>query len=341
MKLNIKGLVFVGFAAAVFASAANAAGEEKTVTSLKYTEATYQKKLTAGDNIDITNDTISATDTTYSAGTGIAISEQNVISVEGNLTDYAAGTNVQFTAGTGDNAGKTVISATDTTYGAFNGSANGLVPASGAAAGKVLSGDGSWVTVDGTPYTQGSHITINNHQISAEDDGAVASGDTKLVTGGTVYTAVDARVPKQIGTQADEGKVLTVNNAGQVTLSAADTYQKKLTPGNFVSIDNSGNITTTYSAGTNVNISNTGVISADDTTYAAGTHVTISGANNAINVADNGTISANDTGLVTGQTVYNYVTGLIPASLPSSCDATHPCALVLAGSTPTWEPIQQ
>ena len=47
MKMNIKGLVFVGFAAAVFASAANAAGEEKTVTSLKYTEATYQAKTAA------------------------------------------------------------------------------------------------------------------------------------------------------------------------------------------------------------------------------------------------------------------------------------------------------
>ena len=48
MKLNVKGLVFVGFAAAVFAGAANAAtptgdAAKKTVTSVSFTEATYLK----------------------------------------------------------------------------------------------------------------------------------------------------------------------------------------------------------------------------------------------------------------------------------------------------------
>ena len=38
MKMNIKGLVFVGFAAAVFSSAANAAND-KTVTSKTYVDA--------------------------------------------------------------------------------------------------------------------------------------------------------------------------------------------------------------------------------------------------------------------------------------------------------------
>ena len=55
MKMNIKGLVFVGFAAAVFANAANAAGEEKTVTSLKYTEATYEKSANKVEAFTETN----------------------------------------------------------------------------------------------------------------------------------------------------------------------------------------------------------------------------------------------------------------------------------------------
>ena len=43
-----------------------------------------QPLLTAGSNISISNNTISATDTTYTAGTGIAISAQNVISASPN-----------------------------------------------------------------------------------------------------------------------------------------------------------------------------------------------------------------------------------------------------------------
>lgn len=43
-------------------------------------DAKYQDKLTAGTNITISGTTISATDTTYTAGTGISISN-GVISV--------------------------------------------------------------------------------------------------------------------------------------------------------------------------------------------------------------------------------------------------------------------
>lgn len=85
--------------------------------------ATKQNTLTAGNNIQINNDTISATDTTYTAGTNVQISSGNV------------------------------ISATDTTYSAFTGTdgtsagASGLVPAPTTAdAGKVLGANGSWVT---------------------------------------------------------------------------------------------------------------------------------------------------------------------------------------------------
>ena len=53
MKMNIKGLVFVGFAAAVFASAANAAdGDNKKVTSYQYTENTYEKKANKVQTLD-------------------------------------------------------------------------------------------------------------------------------------------------------------------------------------------------------------------------------------------------------------------------------------------------
>ena len=47
MKVKIKGLVFVGFAAAILSANAMAANEAQTVTSKAFTEATYQKKSTA------------------------------------------------------------------------------------------------------------------------------------------------------------------------------------------------------------------------------------------------------------------------------------------------------
>ena len=45
-----------------------------------------QDILTAGNNITITNNKISAKDTTYSAGTNVSISEKNEISADISLT---------------------------------------------------------------------------------------------------------------------------------------------------------------------------------------------------------------------------------------------------------------
>lgn len=82
------------------------------------------------------------TDTTYTAGTNVQISAQNVISATD--TTYSAGTNVQISP---DN----VISATDTTYSDFVGTDGqtagtaGLVPAPATAdEGKFLKADGTW-----------------------------------------------------------------------------------------------------------------------------------------------------------------------------------------------------
>ena len=73
-------------------------------------DAKYQSKLTAGENISIVNNVISAKDTTYSAGTNVQING-NVISATD--TKYSAGTNVQISGN--------VISAKDTTYSAGSG----------------------------------------------------------------------------------------------------------------------------------------------------------------------------------------------------------------------------
>lgn len=65
------------------------------VTRVGDLETGKQDKLTAGANVDITSNVISATDTTYTAGTNVQISAENVISATdttyGNATQSAAG----------------------------------------------------------------------------------------------------------------------------------------------------------------------------------------------------------------------------------------------------------
>lgn len=112
-----------------------------------------QDKLIAGSNIQIASDgkTISATDTTYTAGTNVQISAGNV------------------------------ISATDTTYSDFGGAtssaagAAGLVPAPTAGDNmKYLSGDGTWKTINASSVT----VFYNNYDST---DGALYS-DSAMTT---------------------------------------------------------------------------------------------------------------------------------------------------------------
>lgn len=103
---------------------------------------------TAGNNVSIDNNVISATDTTYTAGANVSINGNNVISATD--TTYTAGANVSID-------GNNVISATDTTYGVFGTSADGLVPKASNTGdtGKFLRGDHTWqyplTGTDGAP----------------------------------------------------------------------------------------------------------------------------------------------------------------------------------------------
>lgn len=124
-----------------------------------------QDELTAGDNISIASESgalvISATDTTYSAGTNVNISSGNV------------------------------ISATDTTYSAFTGATgsaagtSGLVPAPAATDNtKYLRGDGTWQTASyslpaATTSTLGGVIVGSG--LSVQNDGTI-SADTQAET---------------------------------------------------------------------------------------------------------------------------------------------------------------
>lgn len=118
-----------------------------------------QNTLTAGSNVQIVNDTISATDTTYTAGTGLALNgtqfsvDTTTVATQSDLATGLASKQNTLTAGSNVQINNDVISATDTTYSDFTGTdgttagAAGLVPAPAATdAGKFLKADGTWDT---------------------------------------------------------------------------------------------------------------------------------------------------------------------------------------------------
>ena len=141
--------------------------------------ADKQDKLIAGSNIQIAADgkTISATDTTYTAGANVQISANNE------------------------------ISATDTTYDVFDEDTDGLVPGPTAAeisAGdKFLNADGTWQTVQGG----GGTVTV------LYQDPSQSTPDTFYKD--TTYT--DAYTIEEVVAAYEAGKVYVVDKWGQMT----------------------------------------------------------------------------------------------------------------------------
>lgn len=130
----------------------------------------------------------------YTAGTGIQITDGNVINatgaavatwggIQGTLSDQTDLQNAlnakQNTLSAGSNisiSGNT-ISATDTTYSAFTGATTqqagsaGLVPAPATTdIDKYLNADGTWATPPGKTYTAGSNVSISDQNVISATD---------------------------------------------------------------------------------------------------------------------------------------------------------------------------
>jgi hypothetical protein len=337
MKLNVKGLVFVGFAAAVFANAAQAAipegttAQAKTVTSVKFTEDTYQKKLTPGTNIQISDDNvITATDTN---------TEYN---------DFAGTTHGLVPQGTNDatkflNGAGGWTTPTDTTYNDFGGSAHGLVPASTSETqGKFLKGDGSW----GTPTD--NDTTYND--FAGTTHGLVPQGTndaTKFLNGAGGWTT-----PTDNDTTYND---FGGSAHGLVPASTSETQGKFLkgdgswgTPTDTTYNDFAGTTHGLVPQGTNdatkfLNGAGSWTTPTDTNTTYTADEVTVHLNGTEFQAKTTGGVADGGTNLTTGDQVYDFVTGLIPGTLPSTCNASNPCALVYDGSAsgPAWVPIQQ
>ena len=178
----------------------------------------------------------------------------------------------------------------------------------------------------------GTNVTVDANGISVAGNGTVDSGDTGLISGGTLYTE---------GRVTSNGNYVQANNTIAQNLTALDTKVKSNADAIVTEIFNrssadtalgnriSGAITGLSVDGTTITYTkengDTGTITTQDnnTEYTAGNGLELTGTefkakagtnvtvdDNGISVIGNGTVANGDTGLVSGGTVYNALQSL-------------------------------
>lgn len=274
---------------------------------------TVQAKLTAGENVQISDNVISATDTTYSAGTGLNLSgtefsaDTTVLATKSDIPstkDLVAGSNINIVEG----STTVTISATaapqlqanwaETSTSSVQYIQNKptipVLPDTKdlvAGANVTITEGANSVTIAATDttYTAGTNVQINGTTISATDttytagSGLDLTGTEFSVDTNTVALKSDLPIQQQLvpgySLPADAGKVLTAGST---------TYWSSLS--DYVTDTELSTILQGYqealTAGSNIQISN-GVISATDTTYTAGDGLTLNGTEFSVNVGPN------------------------------------------------------
>ena len=320
MKIKVKGLVFVGFAAAILsanAMADNNTPSGTTITSLAYTESTYQKKDTA---VTHTANTAagSATKPVYINTSGVAT--ETTYTLGQNVPVPASGDDAKYLRGDG-----TWATPTGTTYSDFTGTdgtqagAHGLVPAPATTdANKVLGSSGDWIGAFGAA-TAGAAGTTGLVP-------APAAGDQNKVLTGGGWKALNSDISDTAvaGTGYNTGNGATTAAIRSYTQSKSDatsgTYKVGHTGTSWATLGTDGYVTIDSR---NVSAPK---IKLDSTKI-----------NNSGSVASNATNTATD--LVTEYTLSNTINSLPSSSIPgksSLCTASLPCALVAEGTGYHW-----
>lgn len=233
-----------------------------TQQDLQELDDAKQDVLSAGDNIQINGSSISATDTTYTAGTNVQISQDNVISATD--TTYTAGANVTIANG--------VISATDTdtTYSAGD---NISISAQ-----NVISADLS------DYYTQ----TEVNNLIGSLTSARIEVVQSLPATGEeNVIYLVPKSPAGESGNIYDE-YVYANNNFELIGDTDIDLSDYVTTTQMNTALAGKQD---TLTAGNNIAIEN-GVISATDTTYTAGSGISITNNEISTNLTKNDILTA-------------------------------------------------
>lgn len=182
-------------------------GSMSNQTDLTNALNSKQPKLTAGTNITISNNTISAKE--YTAGNGLDLNDGEFsVDTDEIQPKLTAGSNIQINSNT--------ISATDTTYndfigadGDYGGSA-GLVPAPIATDNvNVLKGDGSWGKVNSSNVDKMSLIDLF-YPVGSYYETSNTSFDPNVSWGGTWEEDTAGRVL----VAQDNGTFSTVGDTG-------------------------------------------------------------------------------------------------------------------------------
>lgn len=263
-------------------------------------ETSKQDMLTAGNNITIDGNVISAADTKYTAGSNIQISDDNVISAEIPEPEYD-----DTVTPDSENAptSKAVADYVDGLVGGLSDSMDNVKADLTAAQGdinslsadkqdKLTAGDNIQISEDNvisatdTKYTAGRNIQISDDNvISATGGGEIPAYDDTVTpesTNAPTSKAVTEYVEGQLGPEREQIATLTQDisdTAADVSALEADK-QDKLTAGENIQISEDNVISSTdtkYTAGSNIQISDDNVISADGGEYSAGNGIMITG----------------------------------------------------------------
>ena len=348
MKVNIKGLVFTGFAAAILsanAMAANPASDLNTVTSKSYVDAEVAKKQTkstaasiGGENGGWTPLDTQITDNGASAPVTSAIKAYVDNAVQGTGSVYQAISSAVDIYAVADGQGGWTALESDLT-------ANNLNTANGATAGAIKEYVADEIEsalntgITGSGYVTDSYsegvTTVALDATKITDSSALTNASTKLVREGDVKayidaadSALDSRIdaleaadtqPYTAGTgiEVDDH---TINNLGVLGVSATDANGAN------------GTVTvTTYDTQTNTTVDTTIAVKGLQGAAYLPTETTISST-----AADN-----TNSEVATAKAVYDYVqsqTGgtIIPARNASVCTDSTPCALVYEADGAHW-----
>lgn len=348
MKIKVKGLVFVGFAAAIMSAGAYA-DPDNTVTSKSYVDTKFQEK---SESVSVGNASGTWTDLDTTIGNSASNNTAPTTAAVKSYVDTAI-------EGVTGGASSTYQSKSDSNY-------------------QIGGQNGTWADL-GDGFVQGTNISIAEGQdgkltIGAPASGTVTSGNTGLVSGGAVYDAIAAQAttdsttyqaysetPNQISNGNGGWKSLdsvidstTASSASAPTTAAVKTYvdsQATSAASGILTQSVTDGDTTHAPSGDAVNDFVTSAISTQATTDAntyqvKSTGASIGGANGTWTAVD-ASVTSTGTSVPTTTAVYNAIqaatNGNVIPAMPDTCTASAPCVLTnstVDGSL-TWVPIQQ
>ena len=368
MKMNVKGLVFVGFAAAVFAGAAQADGD-KIVTSKTYVDNKITQTLTTSTTTAPSENAVKEAlalkydannPSGYITSADVPVKAIKANGASTNLQPDANGV-VELPAAATVNDGTLSVQVGTNAAQTFTANQSGTTTITlGAAAGKDLA---TGVAANDTGLVTGDQVNtaINSAINTASTDYATAAQGTtadsaiqSVKVNGTALTAdankaVDVTVPTAVTDLSDAANYqLVANISNAVATDAASTTKYPSVKAMKDYVDGASSATNFVHNGITDGV--TDKAPSEDAVHdalALKANTADLGTAAAANLATNG-VASGENGLVTGaevntaiQAATNGITIPANGTGDNECTANAPCALVYDGTSATWKRIQQ